>query len=497
MVAAHPRLIAFLMGAMAALGFAPMNLWPLMLIGLAVLMHLVRSAPGWRAAAGRGWFWGWGHFMVNSNWIAHAFTYQDAMPHWLGWAAVAGLGAFLAVYVGAVGVGSWWARARALPFTLIFASAWVFAEYARAELFTGYAWDPVGVVFEPTWLREMSPFTGTYGVSGVAIVLSCLILASGRPWHFGGLALAGALLWLGGLYLPTTKSASEMSYPHIVIIQPNIPEEIGNDPNNDSAILAKQMALVPPPNRQHPRLIIWPEGATIRYLDTDVGLRRLLASHLGPHDLLALGGPKLEVDAQGHFTGARNSIYVINAAGDIVARYDKAHLVPGGDYLPLRPLMSAIGLARLVPGDIDDIPGPGPRTFTLPDFGKAGFIICYEAIFSGEVTDRATRPDFIINPSDDAWFGSWGPPQHLAQAQMRALEEGIPIIRATTTGISAVIDAQGHLKYTQPLHTQGVIEADIPPATAPTLFSRYGNAIPLTFAALLLISGIALARRTR
>ena len=133
------------------------------------------------------------------------------------------------------------------------------------------------------------------------------------------------------------------------------------------------------------------------------------------------------------------------AGARIVGRYDKAHLVPYGEYLPMRPLLSAIGLSRLAPGDLDFRAGPGPRTLDLPGFGRVGFQLCYEIIFSGEVVDRANRPDFIFNPSNDAWFGAWGPPQHLAQARLRALEEGLPVIRATPTGICAVIDADGRL----------------------------------------------------
>ena len=129
------------------------------------------------------------------------------------------------------------------------------------------------------------------------------------------------------------------------------------------------------------------------------------------------------------------TIRFLHADGTLGPRYDKAHLVPYGEYLPMRPILSAIGLSRLAPGDIDFWPGPGPHTLDLGRFGKAGLQICYEIIFSGQVVDRAHRPDFLFNPSNDAWFGSWGPPQHLAQARLRAIEEGLPVIRATPTGI--------------------------------------------------------------
>ena len=163
-----------------------------------------------------------------------------------------------------------------------------------------------------------------------------------------------------------------------------------------------------------------------------------------------------------------------------MGRYDKAHLVPYGEYLPMRPFLSAIGLSRLAPGDLDFAPGPGPRSIALPfGWGKVGFQLCYEIIFSGEVVDRANRPDFLFNPSNDAWFGRWGPPQHLAQARLRAAEEGIPVIRSTPTGISAVVDARGDLLHALPWRQAGVIETDLPaPLPGVSLFARLGNVIP-------------------
>ena len=179
--------------------------------------------------------------------------------------------------------------------------------------------------------------------------------------------------------------------------------------------------------------------------------------------------------------GATNSVYVLEPLGRIVGRYDKAHLVPYGEYLPMRPLLSAIGLSRLAPGDLDFTAGPGPRTIQLPgEWGKVGFQLCYEIIFSGEVVDRLNRPDFIFNPSNDAWFGRWGPPQHLAQARLRAAEEGLPVIRSTPTGISALIDPHGHDRPVAAVANRR--DRSMPPSptrSAPTPFARLGNIIPL------------------
>jgi apolipoprotein N-acyltransferase len=213
---------------------------------------------------------------------------------------------------------------------------------------------------------------------------------------------------------------------------------------------------------------------------------------------LLTGGLAIESRDGEHIDRASNSVFAIGPKGQIIGRYDKAHLVPYGEYLPMRPMLSYIGLSRLAPGDLDFTPGPGPRTLDLGDWGKAGFDLCYEIIFPGHVADELSRPAFIFNPSNDAWFGSWGPPQHLAQARLRAAEEGLPVLRATPTGISAVIDGRGNIVKQLPMHSQGVIDAVLPAAAnSPPLFARWGNIIPLTLALLLIAGGIVLRRKRR
>jgi apolipoprotein N-acyltransferase len=214
---------------------------------------------------------------------------------------------------------------------------------------------------------------------------------------------------------------------------------------------------------------------------------------LRPGDVLLSGAFALIADESGRITGSTNSVFALDPGGRALGRYDKAHLVPYGDYLPMRPLLSAIGLSQLAPGQGDTAYGPGPRTLALGVFGRVGVQICYEIIFSGHVVDRANRPDFIFNPSNDAWFGRWGPPQHLAQARLRAAEEGIPVLRSTPTGISAIIDAKGNLVAALPWRTAGVIDGVLPPPVAgPTPFARAGNLIPLLLAFGMIIAAIAL-----
>ena len=490
--------LAFLAGLVSALGFAPLGAWPLTLLGFAGLAWLLESAPGMRSALTRGWWFGVGQFVLGLNWIATAFTYQAAMPAWLGWIAVVLLAFYLAVYPAAAAGLAWrWHGGSRTVLVILLAASWAVTEWLRATMFTGFAWNPVGVALVPTGASWLAAWLGTYGLSAIAVLAGgALFLA------LGGMADKKAA---GLLVLGIAASAGAASIlrpapvggegPQVRIVQPNIGQQDKWNPNYRRENFLRPARLSGRPAAT-PRLVLWPEAATPDLLSVQPNARRRLAGLIGERDLLLLGGVEYVFGPDGMATAAYNSVFVLTPDGRIAARYDKAHLVPYGEYLPMRPILGAIGLSRLAPGDLDFLDGPGPRTLDLPGFGRAGLQVCYEIIFSGEVVDRANRPDFVFNPSNDAWFGAWGPPQHLAQARLRAIEEGLPVIRATPTGISAVIDAEGRILHSLPLGTAGAIDARIPPAYPPTLFARYGNILPFVFALLLVAAAIAVRRKS-
>ena len=526
-------LIALATGAASALAFEPIGLWPLMLLAFAMLNEMVRRSATRRQALAIGWGFGVGQFVVGLNWIATAFTFQAAMPAWLGWIAVVLLSLYLAVYpMVAVGL-AWRVRHSRLAQVLVLAGAWGLTEWLRATLFTGFAWNPAGVVLVETWWRASSAVVGTYGLSILVVLMGgALWLLARGDWRSAAPALAAALL-LPAWPLPMvpeqcclrTFSLDERPVPPmspqqqqaflrdnqifgaIRIVQPNIGQEDKWRPGfGDEA--ARRLAELSAGNPAGvPRLLFWPEAAVTEPLEDARTSehqafaqfeRTRAASLLRGGDMLLTGGLSLKSMDGRSVSAAANSVFMIDSSGQVIGRYDKAHLVPYGEYLPMRPLLSAIGLSRLAPGNVDFTPGPGPQTLATPGFGKVGFQLCYEIIFSGEVVDRANRPDFIFNPSNDAWFGRWGPPQHLAQARLRAAEEGLPVIRSTPTGISALIDARGRLINALPWRTAGVIDNELPMAArSPTLFARGGNLIPIALGFLLLIAGIALSRRQR
>ncbi|MGE3396888.1 MAG: apolipoprotein N-acyltransferase [Sphingomonas sp.] len=487
--------LSFLAGAVGALGFAPLDLWPLVLLSVACLLGLIETAPRLRSALARGWWFGVGHFALGLNWIATAFTYQAAMPPWLGWLAVVLLSLYLAVFPAAAAGLAWrWGRRDRLALVLVFAAAWIVTEWLRATLFTGFAWNPLGVALVPSGLAGWARWIGTYGLSGIVLLFGGALYLFARRRSLAGGALLAALIG-GGTIASILAPSPTASGPSIRIVQPNIGQQDKWEPSFNARNFGRLAHLTGEPAAR-PRLLLWPEAATPDFLSIEPAARQRLARLMGPDDLLMLGGVELLFGPDGRTNAAYNSLFVLDPAGRLQGRYDKAHLVPYGEYLPMRPILSAIGLNRLVPGALDFWSGPGPRTLDLPGFGRAGVQICYEIIFSGQVVDRGNRPEFLFNPSNDAWFGTWGPPQHLAQARLRAIEEGLPVIRATPTGISAVIDANGTLLGRIRPGVAGFIDSELPGAAPPTLFARFGNVLPLLFALLLVAGAIAVRRKS-
>jgi apolipoprotein N-acyltransferase len=434
------------------------------------------------------------------------------MPAALGWAAVPLLAIYLAAYPALAAFG-----ARALAglglssaFVLALAGCWTGAEILRAKVFTGYAWNPFAMVllgpFDRPGLAALAPWLGTYALSGVAVMLAAgaTLLAAERRWL--PLVLVALLTLLGMAWPAPPSRPGSLAF---TIVQPDLTQDRLDQPAYYEANFAR-LAQLSAPTAPGRRLVLWPESGLVDYLrpgypqrfydqltafGDPVRARRRIGRTIGAGGLLLTGAVDLELK-RGHVAGAYNAVTAIAGDGAIRGGYAKAHLVPYGEYLPMRPLLEPLGLSRLVPGSVDFLPGAGPRTLDLGAYGKAAVQICYEIVFSGEVIERGTRPDYIFNDSNDGWFGTSGPPQHLAQARLRAIEEGVPVLRSTTTGISAVIDPHGTVLRHLPPHAIGRIDGRVPAALPPTLFARLGNVLPLLWA-MLFLALAALAVRHR
>ena len=546
MLLRRPCLTAVLAGLISATGFAPLAWWPATLAALAVLLHLIASASNWRGAALLGWLFGVGHFTFGNGWIATAFTYQAEMPAWLGWIAVFALALYLAVYPMLATLGAWLLAthfrnsrvggdpvangSNAAPelgsrlrgndevwgLILAFAALWTITEWLRSWVFTGFVWNPLGMVALGPWSRPglalIAPWLGTYALSALVVLLGgCWWLASREPRLTHKLVLAAApvfALLVPQLYAP----AAQPGTMPFTLVQPNIPQDELTDASKYESQFRRTAGLSLARHPGQRRVVLWPESGVPDYLrpgypaafygettyGSDPGLARArIGRVIGPNSLLLTGAVDLVMERR-EVIAADNAVTALDGDGRIRSGYTKAHLVPYGEYLPMRSLLEPLGLSRLVAGTLDFRAGPGPRTLNLAPWGRIGVQLCYEIIFSGQVVERGNRPDFLFNPSNDGWFGRFGPPQHLAQARMRAIEEGLPILRSTTNGISAMIDAngvvRGHIAEDRAARIDGVV----PRAHLPTLFARTGNLLGLGWALVLLaLCAIALRRRSR
>lgn len=484
---------AFGLGALGALAMPPLHLVPVLLLAVPGLLALLEGAGSARRAALIGFAWGWGHHVVGLYWISHALLTDPWRWGWLVPVAVPGLALPLALYIALAALAAWMAR-PGWPRWLALAGAWTLLEVLRGLLFTGFPWNAMGTVWAFHALPlQAAAWVGVYGLSLLTLLLA------GLPWpgrQAPRRALAGgalALLVLGGL------GAARLALPAppaqdvtLMLVQGNIQQEAKWREDQRWPIfrryleLTRQGAAAPPPAgtpEGRPLAVIWPETASPFLLPQDEAARGYVAQVLPPGGVLLAGSVRAEWQGDGALGRVFNSLSAIDASGTLRGVYDKAHLVPFGEYMPLRGLIPI----RVVEGGLDFSAGPGPVALApagLPAFSP---LICYEVIFPGAVTP-AERPSWLLNITNDAWFGfSAGPYQHLAAARLRAVEEGLPLARAAQTGISAVFDARGEVIAWIGLGRMGTQQVALPGALPPTIFAQLGNFSAILLAILCLM----------
>ncbi|WP_431281099.1 apolipoprotein N-acyltransferase [Humitalea sp. 24SJ18S-53] len=491
-------LLAFGIGAGSALALPPVHALPVLWLTIPGLLAMLGAARTWRSAGLRGLCFGWGFNVAGLYWITHALLTDVATWWWLVPIAVPALALPLGAFTVLPALAAYWARpgwARVLGFAAI----WIAAEMLRGVVLTGFPWNLIGTV----WAFHAVPLQGAALVGAHGLGLATLVLAA-LPILGARTMLAG----LGVLLLVLTASAARLWREEptppgaaLVIVQANIPQEAkwredSRVPNFRTHLdltregMARAERMVPPGTRL---VAIWPETASPFLLGADPVAQRLAAEALPDGALLLAGTVRAEFAPDGSLAALFNSLVALDSDGLVQGTYDKAHLVPFGEYMPLRGLLPI----RLVHGSRDFSAGPGRVVVPLPGLPPAGPLICYEVIFPGEVVG-ADRPGWLLNVTNDGWFGvSTGPYQHLAAARLRAVEEGLPLARAAQTGISAVIDARGRVVGRLGLDTAGVLVAPLPGALPPTVFARAGLASPgLLLVACLIAVGVLHRRIT-
>ncbi len=491
------RLAAFLCGAASALGFAPFGIFPLLLLGFAALALLIDGAGTIRRAAWIGWAFGFGQFLIGLHWIGYAFLVDAAEHEWQIPFVAALFPGGLALFFAAAAASTQRFRQEGTAHIFVLASAIALAEWLRGHIFSGFPWNIAGYGWGASLgvMQSMALF-GAYGLTLLTVLLGASLaeIVSGRFVLPLAMSALFALLFLGGEIRLATARSETVDGVHLRIVQPNIAQADKYKPALVERNWNRLLELSDGPAKTRPTHIVWPEAAPPFVLTRSAVALDEIALLTGRDRVLMTGALRALRGPDG--TRYFNSFYVFGQGGRLVAVYDKFHLVPFGEYLPLEGLLSRLGLRKLVGIAGSFSTGDGPHTVDVPGAPLASPLICYEILFPGEVVADA-RAGWMVNVTDDSWFGPWaGPAQHLLVARARAIEQGLPVVRAANTGISAVIDAYGRVQAQLGSGRIGVIDSELPAAIEPPPFARGGE---LGFWILLLASvvGTALAVHNR
>lgn len=487
-------MIALVAGALSALAMAPFNAWPVLFLTIPTAVWLIDGAGAGRlggipAAALTGWWFGFGYFLAGLYWVGYAFLVDAQTFAWLLPVAVMGLPAGLALFMAfgfALARLIWTPNAFRI---LSLACALTASEWLRGHILTGFPWNAFGYALtEPLALAQSASLVGLWGLTfiAVAVFASPAVLiddphVTRRPWVplVASLVVLAAMGGYGAVRLASrpTQFADKVK---LRLMQPNLQQDVKFNYAAKQMVMDKYLSLsdrATGPQSSGVRdstILIWPESAFPFFLTREADAMAQIANLLPPGTVLVTGAIRPPDQPAGtQITRAYNSIYVIDHDGTILSMYDKLHLVPFGEYLPFQSAMEKLGFVQITKVRGGFIPGDRRRTMAVPNAPRMLPLICYEAIFPGDIVPGDDRPGWIVNLTNDGWFGiSTGPYQHLQQARLRAVEEGLPIVRSANTGISAVIDPFGRIVAQLGLGAEGVLDSALPKPTAPTLFSR-------------------------
>ncbi len=484
--------ISAIIGIAIATGQAPFSAFWLAFPAICGALLLGWSSATPRQAALRGLAVGVGFAAVTFNWIVEPFL-VDLATH--GWMAPFAL-LFMSLGIGLFWAGAFWAARKVAPMgstTVLLAlpMTWTMAELLRSYILTGFPWGLTSYIWIDTPVYQLASIIGPHGLTLVTVGLASAIAIGIVKRQFGrtviGLIVLAAI-WASGGYLKSQPlDVATGTRPIVRLIQPNASQKQKWDPELMPVFYNRQLALTAKISERMPDLVVWPEVA-VPFLLSDP------SAPLGEITAAANGTPVV-IGAQ-RFDGghAFNSLAMLGAGGTVDQIYDKHHLVPFGEYLPAGALFARLGLTALTAQyGTGYSAGSGPRVLNMGELGNVLPLICYEAIFPHELRRVALRPDWMLMLTNDAWFGqAAGPFQHLAQAQARAIETGLPMVRVANTGVSAIIDARGQIVASIPLGVAGGLDAPLPQALPATPYWRFGD-FPVSL--MLIAVGLAALRQ--
>jgi len=498
-------MVAFASGIVASLALPPAGLWPALFVAFPVLALLLDAIDRqatlrpasltrrFRAGFFCGWWFGFGYFVVSLYWIGAAFLVEADKFAILLPLAVAALPAGLAIFWGLAGGIAILLWRPGIHRLLVLTSVLTFMEWLRGFVFTGFPWNTIGYASTGmAGVEQLAAFSGLYGVSFFILICSLApVLVVSRPVQPGNYVLAGFLLialfatWFVGYQRALTpEESSSATGPMVRIVQANIDQQKKWDRAFRQKNIDKYFHLTQAGPSKNPHdlntvdIVVWPETALPALYDENPVLQKRVADLLPQNTSLLMGAMRRE--GQGGAEAAKpryfNSVMAINSDGRIDAIYDKFHLVPFGEYLPGEKWLAPLGLRKIVPIPASFSTGSGPRSLKIRGLPAFSPLICYEIAFSAQIINHDDRPKWIVNVTNDGWFGrTAGPYQHLEQARFRAIEQGLPVVRAANTGISALFDAYGNVIDSLPLGKTGVIDARLPKPIPPTIYARYGT----------------------
>ena len=491
--------LALLAGAGAAFAHPPWSVW-IGLLGYPLLMALSERAPTPRAAFGLGWLAGFAYFFISCWWVAEAFLVnpdQAWMAPFAGSLLPAGLALF---WGGATAAYRRLSTGRGAERVFLFAALFGAFEWLRGHVLTGLPWNPAGAAWPAgSAPSQIAAYVGVYGLGLVTVLaVSTLALAAGvRRWKVraGYLAFGAALIALLFVVGTIRLSTATVGVTDTVvrIVQPDVSQQAKWEPGRFEAVVRRYVNLTSSVSGQRPDVIVWPEGALPLTANEAFGswVGEAMDGALEPGQTLLAGFSRGEAGPDGE---ARyyNSLFVLHDDGEalrVADVYDKYRLVPFGEFLPLGPLMTATGLRSLVHVPADFSHGPRPAPVDIPGAPRAQPLICYESLYPGFTSTVGGRPGWIVNVSNDAWFGrTSGPLQHLNLAAYRSIETGLPMARATPTGVSAMIDPYGRILARLNPGESGVLDVRLPTQAPRPPYAIFGD---LIFAIMLVLLGAA------
>ena len=515
---------AFVSGAASTLALEPYGLLPVLFITIPVFIWLLdgvgeptrsRRRRAMQRAGLVGWWFGFGYFLLGLYWVGNAFLVDAEKFAFLLPLAVMLLPAGLALFTAAAAATArlfWFNGYRRVA---VLAVIWTVFEWLRGHVLTGFPWNLIGesLAASSDALMQVAALVGAYGLSFIALLITGSLATfdtrgasvahrlDRELFAAPAIALAGlALIWIGGSARLSSAEIDASGGTEIRIVHPNTPFVKNWDSEERLlTVIGQLLRMSAEPTAERPdglrpgTIVVWPENAVPVLLAREPYVLGAIGRMLPKDGHLIVGSNRGEPEPDGPANRLRvfyNSLYVVSDKGEIVETYDKHHLVPFGEYVPLRHVLGRLGLRQIVQFQGSFDVGPGPRTLTRPGLPPVSPLICYEVIFADEVVARGERPAWLVNITNDAWFGaSAGPFQHFSQVRLRAVEQGLPVARSANSGISALVDPYGRVMESLPLDRQGVIDAVLPAPLAPTLYARLGDLFP----ALLMIVAFAAA----